>query len=74
MILIRHGQYKHSEDKGDEEHKLTPLGREQANITGQRLREYLKFLKENLVDKWVVVLRFDKGRDFTHTERERETS
>ena len=52
LILVRHGQYTYAEDKGDEEHKLTPLGREQARITGRRLSEYLKFLKDSFVDKY----------------------
>ena len=38
IILIRHGQYDESE-KEDELRKLTPLGKEQAALTGQRLAE-----------------------------------
>eukprot|EP00525_Craspedostauros_australis_P002385 CAMPEP_0198132610 /NCGR_PEP_ID=MMETSP1442-20131203/58688_1 /TAXON_ID= /ORGANISM="Craspedostauros australis, Strain CCMP3328" /LENGTH=302 /DNA_ID=CAMNT_0043793655 /DNA_START=16 /DNA_END=921 /DNA_ORIENTATION=- len=40
IILVRHGQYE--EDHKDETKKiLTPLGREQADLTGKRLREML---------------------------------
>ena len=34
-VLVRHGQYEM--EPTDEERKLTPLGREQANLTGKRL-------------------------------------
>ena len=37
VILIRHGQYN-LEGKSDEERYLTELGREQAALTGQRLK------------------------------------
>jgi hypothetical protein len=39
IVLVRHGQYVTA--KGDENKVLTPLGREQACITGKRLRELL---------------------------------
>jgi serine/threonine-protein phosphatase PGAM5 len=44
IVLIRHGQY---EDRAtsDEERVLTPLGREQAALTGQRLRLLLEHFK-----------------------------
>ena len=38
LILIRHGQYDYS-GPTDLEHKLTELGRQQADLTGQRLKE-----------------------------------
>lgn len=38
LILIRHGQYN-LKGETDEERKLTPLGREQARLTGLRLKE-----------------------------------
>ncbi|XP_024083857.1 serine/threonine-protein phosphatase PGAM5, mitochondrial isoform X2 [Cimex lectularius] len=38
IILIRHGQY-HTDGKTESEMKLTELGREQARMTGQRLKE-----------------------------------
>lgn len=41
VILIRHGQYNEQE-KLDENRKLTPLGREQADYTGKRLREMIE--------------------------------
>merc|ERR1719318_2343544 len=37
IILIRHGQYN-SDGKTDEDKYLTPLGKEQAELTGQRLK------------------------------------
>ena len=38
LILIRHGQYDYS-GPTDLDHKLTELGRQQADLTGQRLKE-----------------------------------
>ena len=38
LILIRHGQYEHMQDDS-EKRILTELGREQARLTGERLRE-----------------------------------
>ena len=38
LILIRHGQFDYS-GPTDLEHKLTELGRQQADLTGQRLKE-----------------------------------
>lgn len=38
LILIRHGQYEHVQDDPDKR-ILTELGREQARLTGERLRE-----------------------------------
>ncbi|GKY92391.1 hypothetical protein MPSEU_000210000 [Mayamaea pseudoterrestris] len=40
IILIRHGQYDESE-KEDELRKLTPLGKEQAALTGKRLADMM---------------------------------
>ena len=40
IILIRHGQYNEKESL-DENRKLTPLGREQADYTGRRLKEMI---------------------------------
>lgn len=41
VILIRHGQYTEQEQL-DENRKLTPLGREQADYTGRRLKEMIE--------------------------------
>lgn len=41
IILIRHGQYD-EESKEDDQRKLTPLGRQQADLTGRRLRELME--------------------------------
>ena len=38
LVLIRHGQYEHLQDDSDKK-ILTKLGREQAQLTGERLRE-----------------------------------
>jgi serine/threonine-protein phosphatase PGAM5 len=38
LLLIRHGQYN-LDGKCDEEKKLTQLGRDQASLTGRRLKE-----------------------------------
>ena len=37
LLFIRHGQYD-MRGKDDEDRRLTPLGREQAELTGQRLK------------------------------------
>ena len=42
-ILVRHGQYEMKDT--DEERVLTPLGREQANATGERLKTLWKHLQ-----------------------------
>ena len=47
LILIRHGQY-HLDGLTDPDRKLTPLGREQAKLTGDRLVE-LKFPIDDVV-------------------------
>ena len=40
IIFIRHGQYLEGKEyKEDEQRILTPLGRKQADLTGQRLAE-----------------------------------
>jgi len=44
LVLIRHGQYERG-DK-DEDQVLTPLGREQAELTGKRLKNLIEHLKE----------------------------
>ena len=41
IILVRHGQYDETE-KEDSKRLLTPLGREQAHLTGLRLRQMLE--------------------------------
>ena len=41
IILIRHGQYDESY-REDEKRVLTPLGREQAHLTGKRLAEMMR--------------------------------
>jgi len=38
LFLIRHGQY-HTQQPRDQDQTLTPLGREQLDLTGSRLRE-----------------------------------
>ena len=38
LMLVRHGQY-YTNSKSDEERRLTCLGREQARLTGLRLKE-----------------------------------
>ena len=43
IILVRHGQYDES-SKDDEKRILTPLGREQAHLTGQRIAEMMEGL------------------------------
>nr|CAB3264803.1 serine/threonine-protein phosphatase PGAM5, mitochondrial-like [Phallusia mammillata] len=48
IILIRHGQYNLA-GKGDEERYLTSLGKEQASLTGLRLKELGLDKKLNLV-------------------------
>ena len=45
IYLVRHGQYVHG--KTDEEKKLTDLGREQAQITGKRLKTLLDNMKDH---------------------------
>ena len=40
IILVRHGQYDESH-KEDEKRLLTPLGRQQADLTGKRLKEMM---------------------------------
>ncbi|KAK7477428.1 hypothetical protein BaRGS_00031330 [Batillaria attramentaria] len=51
LILIRHGQYVDTE-KRDENRILTALGREQAEITGERLRsldlDYTRFITSTM--------------------------
>ena len=44
IILVRHGQYNLQASQ-DYERYLTDLGQEQADVTGQRLAEYIKHLK-----------------------------
>ena len=44
IFLIRHGQYN-QEGKSDEENYLTPLGREQAALTGDRMAVLLANLR-----------------------------
>ncbi len=51
LILVRHGQYHYKSDADDDEHMLTDLGREQARLTGVRLKEYLHFVRQNFMDK-----------------------
>lgn len=41
IILIRHGQYDES-SRDDAKRILTPLGREQAHLTGKRIAEMMK--------------------------------
>jgi serine/threonine-protein phosphatase PGAM5 len=45
IILVRHGQYDESE-KEDELRTLTPLGKEQAALTGQRLADMMAGAQE----------------------------
>ena len=45
LVLVRHGQY-HQEGETDAQHFLTPLGRRQADVTGQRLALlYARYLR-----------------------------
>lgn len=46
IILIRHGQYDETY-KEDEKRVLTPLGREQAHLTGKRLAEMMQGAEGN---------------------------
>lgn len=41
IILIRHGQYDET-FKEDEKRRLTPLGRKQADLTGERLKKMIE--------------------------------
>jgi len=41
IILVRHGQYDETH-KEDEKRILTPLGREQAHVTGKRIAEMME--------------------------------
>ena len=45
IILVRHGQYNERE-KLDENRKLTPLGRQQADYTGRRLKKMIEGVEE----------------------------
>ena len=47
LVFVRHGQYESGDT--DEEKVLTPLGREQARLTGKRLQE----MYEGRIDKVV---------------------
>ena len=46
IILVRHGQYDETA-KDDSQRKLTPLGRQQADLTGRRLRELVEAAGED---------------------------
>lgn len=52
LVFIRHGQY-HEDAKNDDDKRLTDLGRQQANITGQRLKDldfkYTKLVCSTLI-------------------------
>lgn len=52
IYLVRHGQYVHG--KTDEDKMLTDLGREQAKVTGQRLKKLLDNMKDHPPLKKVV--------------------
>jgi len=49
IILVRHGQYDETH-KEDEKRILTPLGREQAELTGKRIAEIIKGFDEKKFD------------------------
>jgi serine/threonine-protein phosphatase PGAM5 len=56
IILVRHGQYDETE-KEDSKRLLTKLGREQAHLTGQRLREMLEGANEEFGPCRIKVVR-----------------
>lgn len=56
IILIRHGQYDET-FKEDEKRLLTPLGREQAALTGKRLGQLLRGVNEEFGPCRVKVVR-----------------
>ena len=55
IILVRHGQYV--EDKDPEKRVLTPLGREQAELTGKRLAEMMHGVNEEFGECNIKVIR-----------------
>ena len=56
IILIRHGQYDETHAE-DEKRILTPLGREQADATGERIAEMVKGIDEEFGPCKVKVVR-----------------
>jgi len=56
VILVRHGQYDETH-KEDEMRILTPLGREQADLTGRRLAEMIRGIDEEFGPCDVKVVR-----------------
>eukprot|EP00562_Extubocellulus_spinifer_P016317 CAMPEP_0178560004 /NCGR_PEP_ID=MMETSP0697-20121206/11263_1 /TAXON_ID=265572 /ORGANISM="Extubocellulus spinifer, Strain CCMP396" /LENGTH=434 /DNA_ID=CAMNT_0020193247 /DNA_START=224 /DNA_END=1529 /DNA_ORIENTATION=- len=56
IILVRHGQYDETH-KEDEKRILTPLGREQADITGRRIAEMVRGFNEEFGPCNVKVVR-----------------
>ena len=56
IILVRHGQYDETH-KEDEKRLLTPLGREQADYTGKRLKEMLEGFNEEFGPCKIKVVR-----------------
>eukprot|EP00574_Skeletonema_japonicum_P003376 CAMPEP_0201726872 /NCGR_PEP_ID=MMETSP0593-20130828/10494_1 /ASSEMBLY_ACC=CAM_ASM_000672 /TAXON_ID=267983 /ORGANISM="Skeletonema japonicum, Strain CCMP2506" /LENGTH=440 /DNA_ID=CAMNT_0048218455 /DNA_START=20 /DNA_END=1342 /DNA_ORIENTATION=+ len=56
IILIRHGQYDETH-KEDEKRLLTPLGREQAAMTGKRLGQLIRGVNEDFGPCKVKVVR-----------------
>jgi hypothetical protein len=56
IILVRHGQYDETH-KEDEKRILTPLGREQAELTGRRLAEMIAGAENNFGSCKIKVLR-----------------
>lgn len=67
IILIRHGQYDETYPE-DEKRVLTPLGRKQAQLTGKRLREYIRGVNKDFGPCKVRVLRV------SNLERAKETA
>ena len=67
IILIRHGQYDEAYPE-DEKRVLTPLGRKQAQLTGQRLGEYIRGVNKDFGPCKVRVLRV------SNLERAKETA
>lgn len=55
IILVRHGQYY--EEKDETKRILTPLGREQAALTGKRLAEMVKGIDEKFGSCNVKIIR-----------------
>jgi serine/threonine-protein phosphatase PGAM5 len=73
LILIRHGQYENEDSKDDSIRKLTPMGEQQATLTGAYLAKSLKpsplFVADS-IDKFYVsnLMRARQTADLIHKE------